>query len=136
MQVLRHYLRLSQETLGADLAIDLGQGTCTMKYSPKVHEILVRSPKMSELHPLHDDNTVQGLLDIIYLLEQYLKELSGMDKFSFQPSSGSQAIYANASIIRAYFRSKQESVRDEIITTILSHPGNPGAATAGFKVIT
>ncbi len=137
MQVLRHYLRLSQETLGTDLTVDLGQGTCTMKYSPKIHEKLVGSPKMSELHPYQDEDTVQGMLQISYELEQYLKELSGMDKFSFQGSSGTQSIYANAAVIRAYFRDIGEPERDEIITTILSHPGNPGAAaTAGFKVIT
>lgn len=137
MQVLRHFLRLSQETLGADLTIDLGQGTCTMKYSPKVHEVLVRLPQITELHPEQDEDTVQGLLQIIYELEQYLKELSGMDKFSFQAGSGTQAIYANVAVIRAYFKAIGESERDEIITTILSHPGNPGAAaTAGYKVIT
>ena len=137
MQVLRHFLRLSQETLGADLTIDLGQGTCTMKYSPKVHETLVRQPQMAELHPYQDDETVQGLLQVIYELEQYLKELSGMDKFSLQAGSGTQAIYANVSVIRAYFKEQGETERDEIITTILSHPGNPGAAaTAGYKVIT
>jgi glycine dehydrogenase subunit 2 len=137
MQVLRHFLRLSQETLGADLTIDLGQGTCTMKYSPKVHETLVRQPQMAELHPYQDDSTVQGLLQIIYELEQYLKELSGMTKFSLQAGSGSQAIYANVSVIRAFFKAGGETERDEIITTILSHPGNPGAAaTAGYKLIT
>lgn len=137
MQVLRHFLRLSQETLGTDLAIDLGQGTCTMKYSPKVHETLVRQPQMAELHPYQVDSTVQGLLQIIYELEQYLKELSGMDKFSLQAGSGTQAIYANVSVIRAYFKACGDTERDEIITTILSHPGNPGAAaTAGYKVIT
>ncbi len=137
MQVLRHFLRLSQETLGADLCIDLGQGTCTMKYSPKINEALVSSPKMSELHPYQDEETVQGILEITYQLEQYLKELSGMDKFSFQGSSGTQAIYANVSVIRKYFLDRGETGRNEIITTILSHPGNPGAAaTAGYKVIT
>jgi glycine dehydrogenase subunit 2 len=137
MQVLRHFLRLSQETLGTDLTIDLGQGTCTMKYSPKVHETLVRLPQMTELHPYQDEETVQGLLQIVCELEQYLKELSGMDKFSFQAGSGTQAIYANVAVIRAYFKALGETERDEIITTILSHPGNPGAAaTAGYKVIT
>ncbi len=137
MQVLRHFLRLSQETLGTDLTIDIGQGTCTMKYSPKIHEVLAGSPKISELHPYQDDETVQGMLGIIYHLEQFLKELSGMHKFSFQPSSGTQALYSNAAVVRAYLRSKGETERNEIITTIYSHPGNPGAAaTAGFKVIT
>ncbi len=51
VHVLRHYVRLSQENLGADLNVDVGQGTCTMKYSPKVNDQLARSPKMTELHP-------------------------------------------------------------------------------------
>ena len=65
MRVLRHYLRLSQETLGADFNIDVGQGTCTMKYSPKVNDQLASSPKVTELHPLQDDRTVQGSLVLV-----------------------------------------------------------------------
>jgi glycine dehydrogenase subunit 2 len=62
IHVLRHYARLSQENLGVDLNIDVGQGTCTMKYSPKVNDQLARSPQMAELHPLQDESTVQGIL--------------------------------------------------------------------------
>lgn len=137
MQVLRHFLRLSQETIGTDINIDIGLGTCTMKYSPKVHEQFVRSPKMSELHPLQDESTVQGILQILYETDNYLQEISGMDKFSLQPSGGTQAIYGNVAVIRAYHKANGEDYRDEIITTILSHPGNAAAAsTAGYKVIT
>ena len=138
MQVLRHFLRLSQETIGTDLNIDIGLGTCTMKYSPKVNEQLVRSGKMSELHPYQDESTVQGMLEIMFNTSQYLKEISGMDAFCLQPSGGTQAIYSNVSVIRAYFDSiGQGEQRSEIVTTLLSHPGNPGvAATAGYKVIT
>jgi len=53
-RVLRHYMRLSQETLGADVNIEIGQGTCTVKYSPKVNEMLARLPEVTELHPLQD----------------------------------------------------------------------------------
>ncbi|MCI8709982.1 MAG: aminomethyl-transferring glycine dehydrogenase subunit GcvPB [Dorea sp.] len=138
MQVLRHYMRLSQETIGTDINIDIGLGTCTMKYSPKIHEQFVRAEKFQELHPLQDESTVQGMLEIMYQDEQYLKAISGMDKVSLQPSGGSQAIFANVQTIRAYFEEKGEAEkRDEIITTILSHPANPGtAATLGYKVIT
>ena len=138
MQVLRHYMRLSQETIGTDINIDIGLGTCTMKYSPKVNEQLVRSPKLQELHPYQDESTLQGILEIMYKLEQYLKSISGMDRVSLQPSGGSQAIFANVQAIRAYHESRGEGEqRDEIITTILSHPANPGAAaTLGYKVIT
>mgnify|MGYP003340512368 CR=1 FL=1 len=52
LHVLRHYARLSQENLGVDLNIDVGQGTCTMKYSPKVNDQLVRNPKLAEASPL------------------------------------------------------------------------------------
>lgn len=137
-RVLRHYIRLSQETLGTDLNVDIGQGTCTMKYSPKINDQLARIPQMTEIHPLQDEETIQGILEVMYKFEQILKEISGMDKFSLQPSSGSEAIFANVSIIRAYHESKGESdQRDEIITTIFSHPSNAACAkTAGYKIIT
>ena len=138
MQVLRHYMRLSQETIGTDFNIDIGLGTCTMKYSPKIHEQLVRSEKLSEVHPYQDESTIQGILEIMYRDEQYIKAISGMDKVSLQPGGGTQAIFANVETIRAYHESRGEGEqRNEIITTILSHPGNPGAAaTLGYKVIT
>jgi glycine dehydrogenase subunit 2 len=137
-RVLRHYMRLSQGTLGTDLNIDVGQGTCTMKYSPKINEHLSRSPKMNEIHPLQDEGTVGGILEVMYRFKQILKEVSGMDEFSLQPSSGSQGIYANASIIRAYHEEQGEAdKRDEMITTIFSHPSDAACArVAGFKVIT
>ena len=137
-QVLRHYDRLSQENLGADLNIDVGQGTCTMKYSPKVNDQLARSAKVSELHPLQDEQTIQGILEVMYRFEQILKEVSGLDRFTLQPGAGSAAIYTNASIIRAYHASRgQLEQKDEIITTIFSHPSDAACAkTAGFKVIT
>jgi len=137
-QVLRHYLRLSQENLGADLNIDVGQGTCTMKYSPKINDQLASSEKILGLHPLQDKVTTQGILEIFYHFEAILKAISGMERFSLQPEAGSAAIYTNAAMIRAYHASRgQASQRDEIITTIFSHPSNAACAkTAGFKIIT
>ena len=138
LHVLRHYLRLSQENLGVDLNIDVGQGTCTMKYSPKINDQFVRDPGVAELHPLQDERTVQGVLEIIYRLERMLAEISGMDRVSLQPGAGSAAIYTNVAMIRAYFAACGElEQRDEVITTIFSHPSNAACAkTAGFKVIT
>ena len=136
-QVLRHYLRLSQETLGNDVDIHLGLGTCTMKYSPKLNEELVRAHTVADLHPEQDDDTAQGILEAMWRFEQALREISGMDRFSFQPGGGSQAVYANAAMIRAYHEARGEGHRDEIITTIFSHPcDGAGPATAGFKVVT
>ncbi|MFX0062025.1 MAG: aminomethyl-transferring glycine dehydrogenase subunit GcvPB [Candidatus Hermodarchaeota archaeon] len=136
MRILKHYLRLSQETLGADLNIDIGQGTCTMKYSPKINEQFVKSPKLAELHPSQDESTVQGILEIIHKTDLFLREISGLDKFTFQPGGGSQAILAMASIIHAYHEYNGDSEKkDEIITTMFSHPSDAAAAAVkGYKI--
>jgi glycine dehydrogenase subunit 2 len=138
MRVLKHFLRLSQQCLGADFNIDIGQGTCTVKYNPKINEVLAGNENASQIHPLQDQSTVQGALEIMYKLESFLKEISGMDRFSLQPSSGSSAIFIMASIIQAYHKSRgQAEQRDEIITTIFSHPSDAAAAAVkGYKVIT
>ncbi|PIE55925.1 MAG: glycine dehydrogenase subunit 2 [Desulfobulbus propionicus] len=136
-RILRHYMRLSQETLGADVNIEIGQGTCTVKYSPKINEILSRLPGIAEIHPLQAEETVQGILDIYHRTDHYMREISGMDRFSFQPGGGSQGILTIASIIRKYFAAKGEGAqRNEIITTIFSHPSDAAApAVQGFKIV-
>ena len=138
VHVLRHYLRLSQENLGAGLVSDLGMATSTMKYNPPINEQLARSPKVTELHPLQDEETVQGILEAIYRFEQILQEISGMARFSFQPRAGSQAIYTNVSILRAYHASRGEAEpRNEMIATLFAHPSDAACpSTAGYKVIT
>ena len=137
MQVLKHYLRLSQETLGADLNVDVGQGTCTVKYSPKVNEELVRSHKLAEVHPLQDDSTVQGTLEILHKTDLFCREISGLDRFSFQPRSGTHAILAMASMVRAFHDANGEAdQRDEVITTMFSHPSDAAAAhVLGYRII-
>lgn len=138
VRVLRHYLRLSQETLGADLNVEIGQGTCTMKYSPKVNEAVVRQKEMTELHPLQDESTVQGILEVIYKTDLFMRQISGMDKFSFQPGGGSQALMTMVSMLKAkHMETGEDDKRNEIITTIFSHPSDAAAASLkGYKVIT
>ncbi len=137
-EVVRHYIHLSQETFGVDSGSNVGVGTCTMKYSPKVNEVLAKSPKVSDIHPLQDEESVQGILEIMYRLKKWLCEISGMDDFSFQPRGGAHAVFTNACMIKAYHKFNQElEQRNEIITTVLSHPCNAASpAVAGFKIIT
>jgi len=134
---LMHFLRLSQMTLGMETGIDIGEGTCTMKYSPKVNEQLVRLPQMTDLHPLQPEQTLQGILQIVWELESYLKAISGMDAFSFQTGGGAHATYVNACITRKYHQERGElALRNEVITTQFTHPCNAAtSAAAGFKVI-
>ena len=138
IHVLRHFLRLSQENLGADLNVDVGQGTCTMKYTPKINEELVRNPKLSSVHPLQADETVQGSLEILHQTDLFFREISGLDRFSFQPRSGSHAILAMASIVRAWFEHRGDyNERRQIITSLFSHPSDAAAAhVLGFEIVT
>lgn len=136
-EVVRHFIHLSQQTFGVDSGINVGVGTCTMKYNPKINDALARSPKVADIHPLQDEETVQGILEIMYKLKEWLCEISGMDEFSLQPRGGAHAVLTNAHLIRAYHKFNGElEQRDEMITAILSHPCNSAAAAiAGFKVI-
>lgn len=136
-RVLRHYARISQETLGADVNIEIGQGTCTVKYSPKVNDQLARLPEVAELHPRQDPATVQGMLQIMYETDCAMREISGMDRFTFQPSGGSQAILTMAAIARAYHEARGEGDRRrEVITTIYSHPSDAAApAVLGYDIV-
>jgi glycine dehydrogenase subunit 2 len=134
--VLRHYLHLAQETLGM-MGISLF-GTCTMKYNPRLGEALAAAPEFAELHPGQDPSTLQGVLEIVWRFDQILRGLSGMDQFVFQAGGGAEAAYTHACVTRAYFAARGElGRRNQIITSIQSHPCNPAtAAAAGFEVVT
>jgi glycine dehydrogenase subunit 2 len=137
-RVLRHYMRLSQETLGGDVNIEIGQGTCTVKYNPKINDRLAALPEMTALHPEQPLETVQGILQIMHETDLMMREISGMDRFTFQTSSGSQAAFAMASLIKAWHRhTGEDAQRDEIITTVFSHPSDAACpALKGYKIIT
>ena len=133
---LRHYLRLSQQVLGM-FGISLF-GTCTMKYNPRLSEALGLRPQMAELHPMQDPSTLQGVLEILWRFDHILRALSGMDRFTFQAAGGADAAYTHVCVTRGWLAARGElGVRDEIVTSIQTHPCNPAtAAAAGFKVIT
>jgi len=137
-EVVRHFSRLSQMTMGNDVGNDIGQGTCTCKYSPKVHEVLAKSVQMTEIHPQQDEHTVQGMLEIFHRARDFMRAISGMDEVSFQPGAGGQGVLTAACIARAYHRARgQDKQRDQIITTIHSHPVDAACpATMGYEVIT
>jgi len=137
-RVLAHYLHLSQETLGSNLNADMSQGTCTMKYNPRVNEDLAMESRFANVHPWQDEDTLQGILEIYWGMEQIMKAVSGMDRFTLQPGGGAHAVFTAASIIRAYWRDKGElDTRNEIVTSMFSHPCDAASPhTVGFKIIT
>ncbi len=135
-EVLRHFLHLSQETLGM-MGVSLF-GTCTMKYNPRLATEIAARPEIAELHPHQDDETLQGVLELVHGLDLILRGVSGMDAFVFQAGGGAHAAYTHAVITRAYHAARGElEQRDEVVTTIQAHPCNSATAdAAGFKVVT
>ena len=113
-------------------------GTCTMKYNPRLATELAARPEIAELHPDQDDETLQGVLELVHGLDLILRGLSGMDAFVFQAGGGAHAAYTHAVITRAYHAARGElAQRDEIVTTIQAHPCNAATANAaGFKIVT
>jgi glycine dehydrogenase subunit 2 len=135
-EVVRHYIRLSQENYGVDLGV-YPLGSCTMKYNPKFLDKLSATPKLQNLHPLQDIDSVQGILRMLYELSEWLAEIVGLSKVSLQPAAGAHGEFTGAMIMRAYHKQNGElDRRDELIVPDSAHGTNPAsAAMAGFKVV-
>ena len=133
LQVARHFTRLSQMNFGVESGF-YPLGSCTMKYNPKLGEELV--PIISKQHPLQDESTVQGTLQILYELEGMLRKIGGMDRVSLQPAAGAQGELTAMLMIKKYFYDKNEE-RGVVLIPDTAHGTNPAsAAMAGFRVLT
>jgi glycine dehydrogenase subunit 2 len=135
LQVLRHFNRLSQMNFSVELGM-YPLGSCTMKYNPKVSEMVASTDRMKQAHPLQPADTVQGLLSVFYDLERYLSEVTGMHRFSLSTAAGAQGEFAGVLMIRKYLKEHGGEARDEILVPDSAHGTNPAsAAMAGFKVV-
>ena len=134
VEAARHFNRLAQMSYGVDVG-PVPLGSCTMKYNPKISEQITGDPRLRLLHPLQDEDTVQGLLEMLYHLERWLAELTGMDRCSLQPPAGAAGELAGALMIRKYHADRGED-RDEMLVPDSAHGTNPAsAAMAGFHVV-
>ena len=135
VEAVRHFIRLSQMSYGVDIG-PVPLGSCTMKYNPKIIEELANDLRLALLHPYQDEDTVQGLLEMLYTLEKWLVEITGMDRCSLQPPAGAAGELAGALMIRKYHMDRGEPQRVEMLIPDSAHGTNPAsAAMAGFKVI-
>ncbi len=134
-EVFRHYLRLSQMNYSVDTGI-YPLGSCTMKYNPKINEALARNEKMMYLHPYQPEETIQGILEILYKLQKYLSEMAALPYGTIQPAAGAQGEYVGLNLIRAYHHDHGDFDRTEIITPDSSHGTNPASSVMnGFSVL-
>ncbi len=136
VQVVRHFLHLSQMNYGVETGI-YPLGSCTMKYNPKISEEINRWEAFSNLHPYQDVSTVQGTLQMMYELEKMLSSITGMDAFTLQPAAGAHGEFVGMLLTRAYHEfNKEGETRKEIIIPDTAHGTNPASAKmAGFNVI-
>jgi glycine dehydrogenase subunit 2 len=136
IDLIRHFTNLSARNMSIDTNF-YPLGSCTMKYNPKRHERLAALPGFAELHPLQDDDTAQGVLELLHGMQEYLAEISGLPAVSLQPAAGAQGELAALFVAAAYFRDKGDARRKKVLVPDSAHGTNPAsAALAGFEAVT
>ena len=134
VDVVRHYTRLSQWNFGVDTGM-YPLGSCTMKYNPKLHEKLAALPGFAGAHPLLPGSLSQGALRLLFELERYLAEITGMDAVTLQPAAGAQGELTGMLLIHAYHKSRS-SRRTRILVPDTAHGTNPAsAALCGYQPV-
>ena len=137
LEMLRHFNRLAH----LNQAIDLNfypLGSCTMKYNPKVNEWAARLPGLADSHPLDPAALSQGSLELMWLLGELLKEISGFAAISLQPAAGAHGELTGMLMARAFHRAQGEGAqRTKVLVPDSSHGTNPATATmVGYETIT
>jgi glycine dehydrogenase subunit 2 len=133
IEIIRHFTRLSTW----NYAIDLGMyplGSCTMKYNPRVNEMVARLEGIAEAHPYQPESLSQGAMRVMWMLQDCLKEITGMDAITLQPAAGAHGEFTGILLVRAYHESKGNP-RRKILIPDSAHGTNPAtAATCGYEV--
>ncbi len=134
IDIVRHYTRLSTWNFGVDTGMYL-LGSCTMKYNPKINEKMAGTPGISTAHPMLEEVHSQGVLQLLYELQEYLAVITGMDGTSLQPAAGAHGELCGMLMFAAYFKKRGET-RTKIIIPDTAHGTNPAsAALCGFKPV-
>ena len=134
-QVIRHFVNLSQQNMSVDTHF-YPLGSCTMKYNPKRNERTAAMPGFAEVHPYQPDATKQGMLEMLYGMQEMLKEISGLEACSLQPAAGAHGELTALLVAAAYFRDMGED-RKRVLVPDNAHGTNPAsAAMAGFDSVT
>ncbi|MFX0102553.1 MAG: aminomethyl-transferring glycine dehydrogenase subunit GcvPB, partial [Candidatus Hodarchaeota archaeon] len=138
VELIRHYIGLSKNNYGVDNG-PYPLGSCTMKYNPKINEVLVNDPGFRNLHPLQgmqDSDSIQGILKALHDTRIMLAEITGMDDFTLQPAAGAHGEFTGIRILKDYLVSKGLEHKDKIIVPDTAHGTNPASAAAcNFEVI-
>lgn len=134
LEAMRHFKGLSDK----NFCIEKGfypLGSCTMKYNPKVNEYLANLENFLNIHPLASEEDTQGSLELMYNLQEALKEITGMSAITLQPAAGAHGELTGMMIVKKYFEVKGEN-RKKVIIPDSAHGTNPASAhTCGFDIV-
>jgi glycine dehydrogenase subunit 2 len=135
-EIVRHFTELTTRNFGIDTGF-YPLGSCTMKYNPRVNERVAALPGFNELHPLQDEDSAQGALELMHELQEILAEITGLDAVSLQPAAGSQGELTGLMLMRAYFADRGEGDRRrKIVVADTAHGTNPASVTmAGYELV-
>jgi glycine dehydrogenase subunit 2 len=134
-EIVRHFVNLSTLNMSVDTHF-YPLGSCTMKYNPKRNERAAAMTGIADLHPYQPDETIQGMLALLYEMQEYLQEISGLEACSLQPAAGAHGEYTALLVAAAYFRDQNQH-RTKVLVPDNAHGTNPAsAAMAGMQSIT
>ena len=134
IDLIRHYTNLSRRNFGVDLGF-YPLGSCTMKYNPKVNENVAALPGFTGLHPYANAEYVQGNLQLMYEMQNYLSNIFGMAEFTLQPAAGAHGELTGVMMIKKYFEKKGQK-RRIILIPDAAHGTNPASgALCGFDTV-
>ncbi|MFW6069344.1 MAG: aminomethyl-transferring glycine dehydrogenase subunit GcvPB [Chloroflexota bacterium] len=135
LDLVRHYTRLSQKNYSID-TVFYPLGSCTMKYNPKINEKIAALDGFSQVHPLQPAETAQGSLQLMYELQEYLKEIAGFSAVSLQPAAGAHGEFAGVLIMRAYHEARGDDKRIKVLIPDSAHGTNPASSTmSGYDIV-
>ncbi len=133
-EVVRHFTALARKSFGVDYGF-YPLGSCTMKYNPKVNEYTAGLAGFTSLHPLQPEDSVQGILELMYDLTKKLSAITGMEWGSLQPFAGAHGEYTALKLFRKYFANRGENQRKVMLVPTSAHGTNPASANmAGFTI--
>jgi glycine dehydrogenase subunit 2 len=135
LELVRHYVRLSQKNFSIDSHF-YPLGSCTMKYNPKVNDAAAAMGGFARSHPLQPEWLAQGNLELMYRLQEAIKEIAGFAGVCLQPAAGAHGEFAGVLIMRAYHQDRGDTQRTKMLIPDSAHGTNPASVSmSGFEAV-
>ena len=134
-EVVQYFTGLSQRNFSIDTHF-YPLGSCTMKYNPKINDEAAFLPGFAGIHPLQPAAQSQGALELLYRLQGFLGEITGLPAVSLATLAGAHGELAGMLMVRAWHQTHGGGGRTKVAIPDSAHGTNPAsAAMAGFEVV-